>query len=106
MTPAVKHLWAAVVRGQAIQCSHNQEVMDIIIPVVLKPYSKVTEKDMSAILIQVKNRADDVTAIPTASQLRWFIGASTPYISILLELGLQKSEGKRRIHLAQALLTA
>lgn len=36
MTPEVKHLWAAAVRGQAIQCAHHQEGVDIIIHIVLE----------------------------------------------------------------------
>jgi hypothetical protein len=40
-TPEAKHLWAAVVRGQAIQCSYQQEEVDIIIPIVLAPEGPV-----------------------------------------------------------------
>ena len=92
MMPEAKHLWAAVVRGQAIQCSHQQEEVDIVIPIVLHPEARLAESDISFMLIQIKNRVSATTAFPIASK----IGLSgRPYISILLQLGLKKQEGKQ-----------
>src|ERR1700733_7081841 len=86
ITPEAKHLWAAVVRGQAIQCSFQQEV-DIIIPVVLDAKAKLAEKHMSAILIQVRNRTSFATWQPVAKRIGLFGEELTPYISIVFQLG-------------------
>jgi len=94
ITPEAKHLWAAVVRGQAIQCSFQQEEVDIIIPVVLDAQAKLAEKHMSAILIQVRNRTSLATWQPVAKKIGLFGEELTPYISIVFQLGLPKPAGK------------
>ena len=96
MTPQPKHLWAAVVRGHAIQCSHQQEDVDIIIPVVLNPDAKLSLNNLSFIAIQVKNRVRSSTSVafPIASNIGLDEGKSTPYVSILLQLGVDQPQGE------------
>lgn len=96
MTPKAQHLWAAVVRGQAIQCSYPQREVDIIIPVVLDPEAALAEEHMSAILNQVRNRASVAAAPPVAAEIGLFGSELTPYtcISIVFQLSLEKPEGK------------
>lgn len=93
-TPMVKHLWAAIVRGQAIQCSYQQEGVDIVIPVVLNPTACLTEGHMSAILIQVRNRVSIAVDFPDAASLG-ILGCETPYISIVFQLGLKDAGGRQ-----------
>jgi hypothetical protein len=94
-TPQARHLWAAVVRGQAIQCMPQQKDVDIIIPVVLHPKARFTEQDMSGILIQVRNRGKAATAFPDATRIELFEPETTPYISVVFQLGIGDPEGKR-----------
>jgi hypothetical protein len=90
-TPKPRHLWAAVTRGQAIQCSHQEQEIDIILPIVLDSDAQLDEDNISALLVQVKNRVNSTSIFPTATG----IGLETPYISILFQLGLQECEGRR-----------
>jgi len=92
MTPKAKHLWAAVVRGQAIQCSYQQEEVDIIIPIVLDPTARLAEEHMSAILIQVRNRTSVAAHLPDAARIG-VLERKTPYISIVFQFGLKDAGG-------------
>ena len=96
MEPRAKNLFAAVARGQAIQCAFQQEEVDIIIPVVLDADSKLTEENISAILVQVRNRVSVATMQPVAADIGIFGSKLTPYISIVFQLGLKhkKPAGK------------
>jgi hypothetical protein len=92
--PPVELLWAAIARGQAIQCDYYQKAVDIIIPIALKPSTKFKEADLSAILIQVKNKVNreaDNRLFPRAKELGWFLGTGHPYISMVFELGIQEN---------------
>ena len=82
-------LYAAVARGQAIQCTFQQEEVDIIIPVILNAGAKLAEDNISAILIQVRNRTSIMTMQPLAANVGLFGSKSTPYISILFQFGLK-----------------
>ncbi|KAA1476427.1 hypothetical protein DENSPDRAFT_510988 [Dentipellis sp. KUC8613] len=48
-----KHLWRLLARGAAVVCANNQRGVDIVIPVLF--HDALCEKNVSAILIQVKN---------------------------------------------------
>jgi hypothetical protein len=85
-------------RGHAIQCASGQPHVDIIIPIVFQPKEKLSHKNMSALLIQVKNQVSAVTtakALPLAGDIQLFDDGMTghPYISMALELGLQVVTG-------------
>jgi hypothetical protein len=56
-------LWIAMARGQALQCAPNQPDYDIIIPIVFESESLLSRENMSAILIQVKNRGRSVNTL-------------------------------------------
>ncbi|CCM02478.1 uncharacterized protein FIBRA_04578 [Fibroporia radiculosa] len=47
-------LWAAMMRGMAMQCSSNSPIIDIIIPTILRN-ENLAENAMTAMLIQVRN---------------------------------------------------
>lgn len=47
---------AAFVRGMAIQCHRNHELIDIVIPIVMKSIGVLHESDISAIFFQIKHR--------------------------------------------------
>ena len=49
-----KFLWEFITRGAMISCSHNQEGVDIVLPICLKN-KNLSPDNVSAILIQVKN---------------------------------------------------
>jgi len=49
-----EYLWSFITRGAMILCTHNQNGVDIVIPLCLKT-GKLSRKTVSAILIQVKN---------------------------------------------------
>jgi uncharacterized protein YwbE len=50
----VEYLWSFITRGAMILCTHNQNGVDIVLPLCLKT-GKLSRKTVSAILIQVKN---------------------------------------------------
>jgi hypothetical protein len=57
-------LLAAFLRGRAIQCKCGQAGIDLVIPVALVPsatglHSPVSVSDISAIIIQIKNKVGD-----------------------------------------------
>jgi hypothetical protein len=95
-TPDAKDLWTAVVRGHAIQCMPQQEEVDIIIPIILDPTAQLTDKHMSAILIQVRNRSL-ATAYPNGDKMKLFATTEIPYISIIFQLGMN-DKGKENKH--------
>ena len=70
--------------------------MDIIIPIVLDADAKVAEENISAILIQVRNRTSVATIQPVAAKVGLFGSKLTPYISMVFQLGLKdkKPAGK------------
>ena len=49
-----KYLWMFITRGAMVSCTHNQEGVDIVLPICLKK-QKLSPDNVSAILIQVKN---------------------------------------------------
>jgi len=96
-TPDAKDLWTAVVRGHAIQCMPQQEAVDIIIPIILDSTAQLTDKHMSAILIQVRNRTRLATAYPDGNKMKLFATKETPYIAIIFQLGMN-DKGKENKH--------
>ena len=92
--------WAAVARGMAVQCFHNQHMIDAMLPIVLRD-EKLSEEIMSGILIQVKNKEDTEVVVIDESQ----IGGGTgffpkdkpgdhrPYITLVMQLGVQTTIG-------------
>jgi len=87
-TPDAQDLWTAVVRGHAIQCMPQQEAVDIIIPIILDPTARLTDKHMSAILIQVRNRTRRASGYPDGKKMKLFATKETPYIAIIFQLGM------------------
>lgn len=95
--------WIAMTRGIAWQCAPQQEVIDCIVPVALNR-GLLSEKTMTAILIQVKNRKSPAPLVIDESKLSHkghrFFPAETedrrPYIALVLELGVRnvRSIGK------------
>ncbi len=103
--PTTRHLYAAVTRGQAIQCAFQQEDVDIVIPIVCTPEDKFSQDNMSAILIQVRNRTSAAATFPDAMRLKLFGERLTPYISMVFQLGLEIPRGKvENLHLVYAQL--
>jgi uncharacterized protein YwbE len=49
-----EYLWSFIARGAMILCTHNQNGVDIVLPLCLKT-GKLSRETVSAILIQVKN---------------------------------------------------
>ena len=92
-------VWKALVRSAAIQCCHDQPNVDIIIPIVFSDggpeKAVVKEENISAILVQVKNRdsgsekvainADEIDFFKTKSEDK-----RRPYLAIVMELGERK----------------
>ena len=95
--PRISGVWTAVVWGHAIQCMPQQEEVDIIIPIILDPTAQLTDKHMSAILIQVRNRSSLATAYPNGDKMKLFATTEIPYISIIFQLGMN-DKGKESKH--------
>ncbi|KAL6303725.1 hypothetical protein BKA93DRAFT_786438 [Sparassis latifolia] len=93
--------YAAVVRGMAIQCSTNQDVIDCIVPVVLQD-DKLCEEIMSGILIQVRNKERREVIVVDEATIRHGKGFfpkgrrvdDRPYITISMQLGVQTKASK------------
>lgn len=95
-------MWVFFTRGAAVQCHDNQEGVDIVIPVVLDSAKPLGRYNMSAILLQVKNRRTGTkvnidaehksTQLFTDSDARDSSHSGRPYIAILLDIGV----GRRR----------
>jgi hypothetical protein len=62
-------LLSLFIRGCALQCAHNQEGIDLLIPMAVLPGEDfdraVSKSDISAIIIQVKNRREDTHSFTT-----------------------------------------
>lgn len=62
-------LLSLFLRGCAMMCAHGQEGIDMVIPMAVLPDSdlnkKVSGSDISAIIIQVKNRREDARRFTT-----------------------------------------
>ncbi|KZT03296.1 uncharacterized protein LAESUDRAFT_684107 [Laetiporus sulphureus 93-53] len=96
--------WAALVRGMAIQCSTNQDGIDCIIPVTFGVDSKLSERTVTGILIQVKNREKRQTIVIDEKSLnrkrgffpkRPIAEDDRPYIAIAMQFGVTLTEWKR-----------
>lgn len=92
--------YAAMIRGMAIQCCHQQAAIDIVIPIFMdNPSSdrKVCEEETTAILISVKNRrnaSSRTKVVIDEASIGFFPPGSAaskprPYITIVMELGIQ-----------------
>lgn len=98
-------MWA-LIRGAFIQCSDNQAVMDLVIPVVMKD-AKLNRWIVTAIFIQIKNRLRKQPIHIDVEKMGYFSTGpsdlnnnheyattkkeadSRPYITIAMELGVQ-----------------
>lgn len=94
--------WQALVRSVAIQCCKTQENIDIVIPIVFSSEgpdkAMLEENNVSAILIQVKNRKTPEMVNVSADKIHFFatntssaVATGTedlrPFIAIVMELG-------------------
>jgi len=90
--------YAAILRSMAFQCSHDQEDIDILVPLALKN-GALREDVMSGMLIQIKNRVKSGTKASVyidASKLSFFPESQKlfddtnlrPYITLVMELGV------------------
>ncbi|KAF8993478.1 hypothetical protein BDQ17DRAFT_1451886 [Cyathus striatus] len=86
---------AAFVRGMAIICTARHAVISVIIPVLLDKDQPLSESNMSAILIQVRNR-DAAGLIANYGIDEEQVGVfrdnytlERPYIAIVMELGVR-----------------
>ncbi|KAH7908450.1 hypothetical protein BJ138DRAFT_1157601 [Hygrophoropsis aurantiaca] len=88
-------MFAAFVRGMAMVGHSSQEMVDIVIPILLKRNDRLAEPAMTALLVQVKRRAQKGTPSAYAieqSRIRLFPAGSEdarPYITLVAELGVQ-----------------
>jgi hypothetical protein len=96
---------AAMARAMGFECRMGQEMVDIVIPVVLRRDAKLDENVMTAILVQVKNcdrMMPTNSTVINEKKLGFFpttqasldsdenlFGGLRPYISIVMELGIQ-----------------
>jgi hypothetical protein len=94
--PSTYTAWAALARGMAVQCSPNQDVIDIVIPVVLcedVEKDKLDETNLTAILVQVRNRTgkqrvriDEALISKKRGFFPWRPGDVRPYITLVMDL--------------------
>ena len=88
-------VFAAFLRCMAIICWSSQAVVDILIPVLLKPEAVLEESVMSGLLIQVKRRKRTGRYAIDANALGFFPGPAEgkpdvrPYVTLVAELGVQ-----------------
>jgi hypothetical protein len=99
-------LWAALARGMAVQCSPYQDVIDIAIPVVMCEDldEKLSEKNVTAILVQVKNTVKeervDIDEAEIGKQRGFFPkdeAARRPYITIVMNLSVENKASKQAL---------
>jgi hypothetical protein len=99
-------LWAALARGMAVQCSPNQDVIDIAIPVVMCEDldEKLNESNVTAILVQVKNTVDeervDIHEAKIGKKRGFFPKDTTnhrPYITIVMNLSVENKASKQAL---------
>ncbi|KZT00611.1 uncharacterized protein LAESUDRAFT_753114 [Laetiporus sulphureus 93-53] len=104
--------WAAVMRGMAMQCFTDQNVIDCIVPVVFGLDKKITPGRMSAILVQVKNRVPPGNLALDEKSLDdghgFFRRDSTktltdnrPYITIVMQFGAGTAASERALPTAE-----
>lgn len=102
------YAWQALVRSVAIQCSPNQEDVDIVIPIAFSETGNeatLGRRSTSAVLIQVKNRDTPKSDVNiNMDKIRFFYdrlpnqtyAQSTnnkrPFITIVMELGEQRAQ--------------
>ncbi len=93
---------AALVRGMAVQASHDEGVINIMIPITLEK-ERLREEIMTGILIQIHPRS--MVQTPNAEKIRFFPSDCKnvrPYITILMHLDPQSATYKRQYALAKA----
>jgi hypothetical protein len=99
-------LWAALARGMAVQCSPNQDVIDIAIPVVMCKDldEKLSEKNVTAILVQVKNTVEekrvDIDEAEIGKKRGFFPKDPSnrrPYITIVMNLSVENKASKQAL---------
>ncbi|KAJ2936287.1 hypothetical protein H1R20_g807, partial [Candolleomyces eurysporus] len=115
--------WPAFLRSMAFICSHSQETIDVSIPVLLDKTATIEEKNMTIIAVQFKRRTTGRAATTYAIDARkigvfpspksprnWTENKVTsgsafeekvqynsrPYISLVMELGVQTLVHRRR----------
>ncbi|CCM07240.1 uncharacterized protein FIBRA_09586 [Fibroporia radiculosa] len=97
-------VWAAIMRGMAMQCSSNNPIIDIIIPIILRN-EKLTENIMTAMLIQVRNRDTQHAWVIDQAELNRKHGFfppskddKRPYITLVMQLGVETASSKRQYY--------
>ncbi|KAF8346723.1 hypothetical protein F5887DRAFT_1073392 [Amanita rubescens] len=68
-----KYLWMLIARGAAVLCANNQADIDIVVPFTYSD-AKLGRKNVSAILIQVKNDRKFST-----TPIRWLFDGMNPF---------------------------
>src|SRR5258707_277934 len=87
-----------MMRCAAFVAQRGEEAIDMAIPIILDPErlgsDLLTTDNMTAILIQIKNRcepgtiASNVITLGGSEDVPFFSGGSQPYISLVMELGV------------------
>jgi hypothetical protein len=99
-------LLSLFLRGCAIKCAYGQEGIDMVIPMAVLPDSnlnkKVSKSDISAIIIQVKNKREDARRFTTEFiddkkfNIQHISGLSAskkkPYLGLWLSFGAMKDD--------------
>ena len=93
--------YAAFVRGLAVQCHPFQQSVNVAVPMLIDRSGPVEEKNMTILLISFKNRSRSLNVVNTAINVRQLgcfpdadpmegdTEAMRPYISLVMELGVQ-----------------
>ena len=91
--PGVNDLRDAFARSMALICAENATGVDLIIPVCLstEPNTDIANLEMSAILIQVKNRHSYFSLVAIERKLKLTktevtLSPDVPYVSLLMSL--------------------
>ena len=92
--------YAAILRSMAFQCSHGQEAIDGLVPIVLTD-GVLKESNMSGMAVSAKDRvaagskasfsnidASKLSFFPEDQELYRDTGNGRPYISLVMELGI------------------
>ncbi|KDR73813.1 hypothetical protein GALMADRAFT_633519 [Galerina marginata CBS 339.88] len=87
-----KVAWVALARCMAWQCANDQDLVDILVPILLWD-EKLSRDVVSCIMIQVKNRQHKTRVVIDADKLGFFTSskdskAPRPYITLYMELGV------------------
>ncbi|EJT96703.1 hypothetical protein DACRYDRAFT_112509 [Dacryopinax primogenitus] len=103
--PTSEHAWIMFARGAAVITSHNYPKLDVWVP-VLQWEEKLNENVMTAMFLEIQNRASEVTVSFNADEEGFFVsedGANKPrsYITLVMQLDLYRPTNNRRTINAQ-----